>query len=205
MEIPSSHAGVIKELKIKLGDKVSKGTLLAIVTTTGQQPAPASQQPAPAVAGAPAAPPVTAAVEPKSAEAPPTRSHAFATEMGARPEPLDLGPAPGAKPHASPSVRKFARELGVDLTAVRGSAPKGRITEDDVRSHVKGVMAGGAQAGSGCRRAQRPALPRIFLRGRRSTLPNSARSSASRCRASAGFPARADAQLGVDSARHQSR
>ena len=144
MEIPSSHAGVIKELKIKLGDKVSKGTLLATVTTTGQQPAPASQQPTPAVAGAPAALPVTAVVEPKSAEAP-TRSHAFATEMGARPEPLDLGPAPGAKPHASPSVRKFARELGVDLTAVRGSAPKGRITEDDVRSHVKATMAGGAR------------------------------------------------------------
>ena len=144
MEIPSSHAGVIKELKIKLGDKVSKGTLLATVTTTGQQPAPASQQPTPAVAGAPAALPVTAVVEPKSAEAP-TRSHAFATEMGARPEPLDLGPAPGAKPHASPSVRKFARELGVDLTAVRGSAPKGRITEDDVRSHVKATMASGAR------------------------------------------------------------
>ncbi len=150
MEIPSSHAGVIKELKIKLGDKVSKGTLLAIVTTTGQQPAPASQQPSVAkepaqAAGAPAAAPATAAIEPKSAEPSPTRSHAFATEMGARPEPLDLGPVPGAKPHASPSVRRFARELGVDLTAVRGSAPKGRITEDDVRSHVKATMAGGAR------------------------------------------------------------
>lgn len=148
MEIPSSHAGVIKELRIKIGDKVSKGTLIA--TATGQQPASAPQQPAPAkepaqaAAGAPAAQPVTAAVEPTSAEAPP-RSHAFATEMGARPEPLDLGPAPGAKPHASPSVRKFARELGVDLAAVRGSAPKGRITEDDVRSHVKATMAGGTR------------------------------------------------------------
>lgn len=150
MEIPSSHAGVIKELKIKIGDKVSKGTLIAIVTAPGQQPASAPQPPAPAkepaqaAAGAPAAQPVTAAVEPTSAEALP-RSHAFATEMGARPEPLDLGPAPGAKPHASPSVRKFARELGVDLAAVRGSAPKGRITQDDVRSHVKATMAGGTR------------------------------------------------------------
>jgi len=148
MEIPSSHAGVIKELKTKIGDKVSKGTLIA--TATGQQPASAPQPPAPAkepaqaAAGAPAAQTVTAAGEPTSAEAPP-RSHAFATEMGARPEPLDLGPAPGAKPHASPSVRKFARELGVDLAAVRGSAPKGRITEDDVRSHVKATMAGGTR------------------------------------------------------------
>ena len=68
--------------------------------------------------------------------------------MGARPEPLDLGPAPGAKPHASPSVRKFARELGVDLAAVRGSGAKGRITEDDVRAHVKGVMASGVRPAS---------------------------------------------------------
>jgi pyruvate dehydrogenase E2 component (dihydrolipoamide acetyltransferase) len=68
--------------------------------------------------------------------------------MGARPEPLDLGPAAGAKPHASPSVRRFARELGVDLAEVRGSGAKGRITEDDVRSHVKGVMASGGRPAS---------------------------------------------------------
>ena len=175
MEIPSSHAGIIKELKIKLGDKVSKGTPLATVAATAQQPVPAGQQPATeqqpaaqAVVGAPAAPPVAAAVEPKSAEAP-TRSHAFATEMGARPEPLDLGPTPGAKPHASPSVRKFARELGVDLTAVRGSAPKGRITEDDVRSHVKATMAGGARpaaaagASSAGAPSHLPAWPQVDL------------------------------------------
>jgi len=64
--------------------------------------------------------------------------------MGARPAPLDLGPAPGSKPHASPSVRKFARELGVDLVTVVASGPKGRITEDDVRAHVKDFMAGAA-------------------------------------------------------------
>ncbi len=139
MEIPSSHAGVVKELKIKLGDKVSKGTPVATLTA-----AAAAQKPAPATAAA--APAVTAALvsDPKPVETP-TRSHAFATEMGARPEPLDLGPAPGAKPHASPSVRKFARELGVELTSVRGSGAKGRITEDDVRSHVKAAMAGGAR------------------------------------------------------------
>ncbi len=141
MEIPSSHAGVIKELKIKLGDKVSKGTPLATLTSTTAAAAPKSVPPA-------AAPAATAVSEPMAVEAP-TRSHAFATEMGARPEPLDLGPAPGAKPHASPSVRKFARELGVELTTVRGSGPKGRITEDDVRSHVKGVMASGVRAVSG--------------------------------------------------------
>jgi pyruvate dehydrogenase E2 component (dihydrolipoamide acetyltransferase) len=140
MEIPSSHAGVIKELKIKLGDKVSKGTPVATLAAT----APA-QKVAPVAAAAPlsATAPVATPEVKTNVETPP-RSHAFATEMGARPEPLDLGPAPGAKPHASPSVRRFARELGVDLVAVRGSGAKGRITEDDVRSHVKGVMASGA-------------------------------------------------------------
>ena len=72
------------------------------------------------------------------------RAGDFHTEMGARPAPIDLG-APGARPHASPSVRKFARELGVDLQHVAGSGPKGRITPDDVREHVKAVMAGGAR------------------------------------------------------------
>jgi pyruvate dehydrogenase E2 component (dihydrolipoamide acetyltransferase) len=142
MEIPSSHAGVIKELKIKLGDKVSKGTPVATLAA-----AVAAQKPAQSAAtaqGSTTAP----AREQKADVETPTRSHAFATEMGARPEPLDLGPAPGAKPHASPSVRKFARELGVDLAAVRGSGVKGRITEDDVRAHVKGVMASGVRPAS---------------------------------------------------------
>jgi pyruvate dehydrogenase E2 component (dihydrolipoamide acetyltransferase) len=144
MEIPSSHAGVIKELKIKLGDKVSKGTPVATLAAavTAQKPAQVA-----ATAQGPTTAP-TATPEQKADVETPTRSHAFATEMGARPEPLDLGPAPGAKPHASPSVRKFARELGVDLAGVRGSGAKGRITEDDVRAHVKDVMASGVRAAS---------------------------------------------------------
>ena len=155
MEIPSSHAGMVKELKIKLGDKVSKGTPIAMLTATAsaQKPAQATaaappiaptataQRPTPATAS----PPASSAVPETNADETPTRSHAFATEMGARPAPLDLGPTPGTKPHASPSVRKFARELGVELVTVRGSGPKGRITEDDVRSHVKGVMASGVR------------------------------------------------------------
>jgi pyruvate dehydrogenase E2 component (dihydrolipoamide acetyltransferase) len=144
MEIPSSHAGVIKELKIKLGDKVSKGTPVATLTAAVAAQKPA--QVAATVQGSTTAP--APALEQRAEVETPTRSHAFATEMGARPEPLDLGPAPGAKPHASPSVRKFARELGVDLAAVRGSGAKGRITEDDVRAHVKGVMASGVRPAS---------------------------------------------------------
>jgi pyruvate dehydrogenase E2 component (dihydrolipoamide acetyltransferase) len=132
MEIPSSAAGVVQELRVRIGDKVSRGSPVALL-----QGAAAPGSPAPVAASAAAPAPAAAADSP--------RTTAFATEMGARPQPLDLGPAPGAKPHASPSVRKFARELGVDLAHVRGSGPKGRITTEDVREHVKGVMAGGAR------------------------------------------------------------
>ena len=210
MEIPSSHAGLIKELKIKLGDKVSKGTSLAIVTATADQPC-ASGATCLRHRGslhkrlrAHPQHPLSSREEPTSVEAP-TRSHAFATEMGARPEPLDLGPTAGAKPHASPSVRKFARELGVDLTAVRGSGPKGRITEDDVRSHVKATMAGGARPAAACRRVFRRSAvtPAAVAAGRlRQIRSDQARRDVSHpqnCRAGA------DAQLGDDSACHQSR
>jgi pyruvate dehydrogenase E2 component (dihydrolipoamide acetyltransferase) len=144
MEIPSSAAGVVKDLKVKLGDKVSEGSPVAVVSGMGGAPAAtgvtAAPAPAPAAAAPAAAPAAAAAPAPSVSE----RSHAFHTEMGERPAPLELGTA-GAKPHASPSVRKFARELGVDLTHVAGTGPKGRITPDDVREYVKAVMAGGAR------------------------------------------------------------
>ena len=135
MEIPSSAAGVVKELRVKIGDKVSKGTPVAR----------AHRHCVGSIADRSGCAGDSGRVVRRSAAASEPRSTAFATEMGARPQPVDLGPAAGAKPHASPSVRKFARELGVDLTHVRGSGPKGRITTDDVRDHVKGVMASGAR------------------------------------------------------------
>ncbi len=138
MEIPSSHAGRVVEMKVKLGDKVSEGSVLLLLDATGEAAgaspaAAAAAEPSPAMAAAPApaAPP----------ELP--RSTAFATEMAERP--VAAADDGGAKPHASPSVRKFARELGVDLALVRGSGPKGRVTVDDVRGFVKGVMAGGGR------------------------------------------------------------
>ena len=168
MEIPSSAAGVVKELKVKLGDKVSEGVLLLVLDAAAGASAPAPAAPAPAPAPAPAAaaapsPAPVAAAAPASASAEAgasaavERSHAFHTEMGARPEPIELG-APGAKPHASPSVRKFARELGVDLQHVAGSGTKGRITPDDVRQHVKAVMASGARPAAAPAVAAAPGL-----------------------------------------------
>src|SRR5512137_851414 len=89
MEIPSSAAGVVKELRVKLGDKVSQGSLVAVLSGAAGASAPAP---------APDAAPVASA--PRVAEAALPKSTAFATEMGARPQPIDLGPEPGAKPHA---------------------------------------------------------------------------------------------------------
>jgi pyruvate dehydrogenase E2 component (dihydrolipoamide acetyltransferase) len=132
MEIPSSHAGVVKEMKIKLGDKVGEGSLLLLLETSGDAAAPApAAAAAPAPASAPAAAPSQAAAP--AAAAPIAQPAAVATVA---PE------ANGAKPHASPSIRKFARELGVDLTRVKGMGPKGRITQEDLQNFVKGVMSG---------------------------------------------------------------
>jgi pyruvate dehydrogenase E2 component (dihydrolipoamide acetyltransferase) len=132
MEIPSSHAGVIKELKVALGDKVNIGSLIAVIEGVGAAPAAA---PVAAPVAAPAA--VPAAV---SAPAP----VAAATAAVAVPAHQPGTPVPGL-PHASPSIRKFARELGVPLAEVSGSGLKGRITQDDVQKFVKGVMAGAVQ------------------------------------------------------------
>jgi pyruvate dehydrogenase E2 component (dihydrolipoamide acetyltransferase) len=130
MEIPSSAAGVIKALKVKLGDKVNIGDLLAIVEgamAAGAAPA------APAPASAPvAAAPVAAAAIP-----------AAVTASAPAHNPTD-SPARGL-PHASPSVRKFARELGVPLAEVKGTGAKGRITQEDVQSFTQSVMAGAIQ------------------------------------------------------------
>ncbi|MDR7149372.1 pyruvate dehydrogenase E2 component (dihydrolipoamide acetyltransferase) [Hydrogenophaga palleronii] len=134
MEIPSSAAGVLKELKVKVGDKVNIGDLLAILEGTAGAAAPAS---APATAApAPAAAPATAA-----AVAPSTATTSAAAAPAHNPT---ATPALGL-PHASPSVRKFARELGVPLEEVQGKGPKGRITLDDVQGFTKSVMAGAVQ------------------------------------------------------------
>ena len=130
MEIPSSAAGVLKELKVKVGDTVNIGDLLAVLEGTALAAAPvAAAAPAVAVASAPAASPSPVAAAAAAVSAP---AH-----------------APGGNtvgmPHASPSVRKFARELGVPLDEVKGSGLKGRITSDDVQAFTKAVMSGAAQ------------------------------------------------------------
>jgi pyruvate dehydrogenase E2 component (dihydrolipoamide acetyltransferase) len=128
MEIPSSHAGTVQQLLVKVGDKVSKGTPIAVLLAAGGA---AASAPAAAAAAAPAA-------------AAPVPAPAAAAPAAAVPA-HDPTAAKGALPHASPSIRRFARELGVPLAEVKGSGPKGRITQADVQGFVKGVMAGDTQ------------------------------------------------------------
>ena len=127
MEIPSSHAGVVKEVKVSVGDKVKEGSLLLLLEADASAAAPVAAEASAALAAA-AAPAAPAA----QAVAPPAPAPAVAAAVQTS----------GSKPHASPSIRKFARELGVDLARVNGSAPKGRITQEDVQNFVKGVMSG---------------------------------------------------------------
>jgi pyruvate dehydrogenase E2 component (dihydrolipoamide acetyltransferase) len=141
MEIPSSHAGVIKELKVKIGDKIAEGSLILILEADASAAAPA---PAAVPAAAPAA---TSA--PQSAPTPAPQAASVTTapaSVTTAPVSVTASTSNGQKSHASPSVRKFARELGVELSRVSGSGPKGRILLEDVQGFVKGVMSGSSAA-----------------------------------------------------------
>jgi pyruvate dehydrogenase E2 component (dihydrolipoamide acetyltransferase) len=133
MEIPATQAGVVKEVKVQLGDKVSQGSLLALIESTSGAAAPAA---------APAGTASAAAPMPSAPTSAPTR-----TMPTAALPPHEPAAPTGQLPHASPSVRRFARELGVPLNEVKGSGPKGRITHEDVQAFVKGVMAGASRSG----------------------------------------------------------
>ena len=132
MEIPSSHAGVVKELKVKLGDKVAEGSLILLLepSEAGAAATAPAAAPAPTSAAAPTVAPAAQAAPAPAVATVPAVSAAATSE--------------GQRAHASPSVRKFARELGVDLSRVNGSGPKGRILLEDVQGFVKGVMSGSA-------------------------------------------------------------
>ena len=145
MEIPASAAGVLQSLQVQVGDTVNAGDLLAtleVADAATAAPAPAADPapaPAPALVAAPTQPPAAAAPAVPAAAPAPTP----ATAPAATHNPT-LAPS-GGLPHASPSVRKAARELGVPLAEVQGSGPKGRITQDDLQRFTRSVMAGAAQ------------------------------------------------------------
>jgi pyruvate dehydrogenase E2 component (dihydrolipoamide acetyltransferase) len=133
MEIPAAEGGVVKALKVAVGDKVSQGSLLLMLEPAGADASAATPAPA-APAKAEAAPAPIAPAKPAPAKASPTAK---------------IDEAGFAKAYASPSVRKFARELGVDLGRVEGSGRKGRITQEDVQNYVKRALSQPAGGGLG--------------------------------------------------------
>ncbi|MDO4706541.1 MAG: dihydrolipoyllysine-residue acetyltransferase [Comamonadaceae bacterium] len=142
MEIPSSAAGTVKEVNVKLGDKVNIGDLIAVLEGAVGAAGAAAAAPAASVAAPPAAAPAQAVAAPAPVQAPATTAPAH-----------DPTQPPLGLPHASPSVRKFARELGVPLAEVKGSGRKGRITQEDVQKFTQAVMSGSLQTQAQAARA----------------------------------------------------
>jgi pyruvate dehydrogenase E2 component (dihydrolipoamide acetyltransferase) len=158
IEVPSNVGGVVKDVKVKTGDKVKVGQLVLTVdeSATASAAAPAPAAPAAPAPVAPAAPAAPAAPEAPVAPAP-SGSKVVDISRGAAPRPA---PAPAAPPASSaaaqvpaaPSTRRYARELGVDITDVDGSGPGGRVSMDDVKGHARSIIT----SGGGGRAASQP-------------------------------------------------
>jgi pyruvate dehydrogenase E2 component (dihydrolipoamide acetyltransferase) len=159
MDVPSPAAGVVKEVKVKTGDNVAEGTVVLTLEATEGAAAPAPAKPAAAAAAparvAPAPEPSPQGARTAATGAPPAPGH---TEGPMAPPPVVLMPGPaemiaavvgGPRSHASPSVRRFARELGVDVSKVKGSGPKNRILKEDVQNYVKAALAAPRPAAAG--------------------------------------------------------
>ncbi|MDJ0907072.1 MAG: 2-oxo acid dehydrogenase subunit E2, partial [Woeseiaceae bacterium] len=144
MDVPATAAGRIEDVLVRVGDKVSAGASLAIVDAVESEAAPAEEPPAEA----------PAAVTPPPAPAEPAAPAAQRPSRPAAPATLPtIDEAGFSRAHASPSVRKLARELGVNLPDVKGSGPKSRVLHDDVKAYVKAILSGQAAGPSG------PSLP----------------------------------------------
>ncbi|MBH1664251.1 dihydrolipoyllysine-residue acetyltransferase [Stenotrophomonas maltophilia] len=151
MEVPSSVAGVVKELKVKVGDTLSQGNVVAIIEAEGAAaPAPTRE----AAAAAPAAAETATQVEPVAVPAQPDKLAAREIASAGAPSspPVQFnadGVLPAKVPYATPAVRVFARELGVDLLQISGTEKGGRITKGDVQKFVKAALSGGVPAAGG--------------------------------------------------------
>ncbi len=142
MDVPSPFAGTVREVRVKVGDRVGEGSLVLLLEVAAESSAPpATAAPAPAATPPPPAPSPAPAAPPAPSAAPPSRP---ASDSSPPPSPPPSGLA-----HASPTVRKAARELGVDLSRVTGSGPRGRVLQEDVQKYVKQALAGQVSAGTG--------------------------------------------------------
>ena len=174
MEVPAPQPGTVKELRVKLGDKVSEGSVIVTMEAAAGASAPAKAaepakpQPAatPASTGKAMPAPSPAAIQ-AAAPAPPAPSASAAAAPSPASAPASAVERIGSVPaHASPGVRRFARELGVDLGQVKGSGPKARILKEDIQGFVKSALAGGtampaAARGGGFADLGLPAWPKV--------------------------------------------
>lgn len=135
MDVPSSEAGIVKEVKVKVGDSISEGDLVIVLESSG-----AASTPVTAEKSVQATPMVAPASSPKAA---PVAAPAPAPLARTESTPM------GGVSHASPSVRKYSRELGVDVSKVIGTGPKARVTQEDVQAYVKNIMTGQAASPAG--------------------------------------------------------
>lgn len=145
MEIPAPESGVVAEVKVRVGDRVSEGSLILILDPSAAEITPP--------------PPREVKEEPAAAPAPEPAKQPQAQPEPPRPSPTaTFNEAKFSRAHASPSVRKFARELGVDLSRVQGSGNKGRILKEDVQAYVKKALSAPAGAGAGLGVAPMPEI-----------------------------------------------
>ncbi len=147
MDVPSTASGTVREVKMKAGDRVKEGSLIILLEESASAPRPSAVQPAAPQPVAMAATPTVSAptAAPVSAEATATTTVSSAVQAA------PAGMPAGGLVHASPSVRRFARELGVDLAAANlsGSGPHGRVLQHDVQAHVKATLSGGGPRSGG--------------------------------------------------------
>ncbi|MEE9596641.1 MAG: dihydrolipoyllysine-residue acetyltransferase [Acidiferrobacterales bacterium] len=145
MDVPAPYAGIVKELKINVGDKVGQGSPIVLMVLEDVEAADDSSIPAAPDETRDVAPAVTPnEVARVGAEREPASQASAPVGTAKRAPPPSLPPpvekSGGARPHASPSVRAFARELGADLTQIKGTGPKGRILKEDVQGFIKGRL-----------------------------------------------------------------
>jgi len=171
IEVPSSVAGVVKEIKVKQGDKVKVGAVVLTVDDAGGQQAPREEKPPREEKAPEPAQPAPRAQAAEAAPAPrsqPEKVVAMARPQRQQQEPQAPAPAPkderGPAAPAAPSVRKLAREVGVDINDVQGSGSQGRISQDDVKEHARRILSsvgssGAEAARGGARSAMAPPLP----------------------------------------------
>ena len=160
MDVPAPFGGIVRQVTVKVGDKVAQGAVIALVDAESGTAAATPEQPVPAQ------PPDPDAIATDSTDSQTTQTVA---EQAAHRSPLSLPPpverSGGALPHASPAARRFARELGADLRTVRGSGPKGRILKQDIQDYVKNALSGtSAQTVNDASASGIPPVPQVDYR-----------------------------------------